>query len=88
MASGRPIIATVDQNTEVGRLLDQAHCGLCIDPEDADALVQAIKKLSQDKSIGKEMGRRGRDFCVKHYSRQVSSNLYFNLIQKFAGKAQ
>ena len=83
MASGRPIIAIVDQNTETGCLLTQAQCGLCTKPENADALAQAILRLYEDDSLRNDMGRRGRDFVVEHYSRQVASKQYHTLIQHF-----
>jgi colanic acid biosynthesis glycosyl transferase WcaI len=83
MASGRPIIATVDPNTEVGRLLDQAHCGLCAEPENAEALSRAIMQLYQDDLLRKDMGRRSRDFVVEQYSRQVASKQYHRLVRHF-----
>jgi colanic acid biosynthesis glycosyl transferase WcaI len=83
MSSGRPILATVEQNTETGCLLAQAQCGLCIEPENADALAQAIMRLYKDDSLRNDMGRRGRDFVVEHYSRQVASKQYHTLIQHF-----
>jgi colanic acid biosynthesis glycosyl transferase WcaI len=86
MASGRPIIATVDPSTEVGRLLDQAHCGLCAEPENAEALSQAIIRLYQDDLLRKDMGRRSRDFVVEHYSRQVASEQYHRLVRHFVGE--
>lgn len=82
MASGNPIIATVDQNTETGRLIDQTQCGLNVEPENPDALVQAILKLYQDPLECNEMGIRGRNFVVTHFSRQVATNQYFQLIQQ------
>lgn len=86
MSSGRPIIATVDRNTEVGCLLAQAQCGLCIEPENADALAQAILRLFNDDALRNDMGSRGRGFVVEHYSRQVASNQYNTLIQRFVDK--
>jgi colanic acid biosynthesis glycosyl transferase WcaI len=84
MASGRPIVATVDPNTEVGRLLDQTGCGFCVEPEDPRALVQAVMRLYEDRLLGCEMGRCGRDFVIEHYSRQVASRGYDALIRTFA----
>ncbi len=83
MASGRPIVAVMDPNTETGRLLDQAQCGLCVEPEDADGLYQAILRLYEDGSLRQEMGIRGRNYAVSHYSRRVASDLYYTLIQRF-----
>lgn len=86
MASGRPIVATVDQNTEVGHLLDQAQCGFCVEPEDSDALAQAILRLYEDDFLRVAMGERGRDFVVEHFSRQVAAKQYHSLIERFVDK--
>ena len=82
MASGRPIVATVDACTEVGRLLEQAHCGVCVEPENGHALAQAILQLYQDAGLREEMGCRGRAFVVEHYSRQVAAQQYYTLIER------
>ncbi len=86
MASGRPIVATVDRNTEVGHLLDRAQCGFCIEPENPDALAQVIMKLYEDGPLRADMGERGRAFAVEHYSRQVAAKQYHSLIERFVDK--
>jgi colanic acid biosynthesis glycosyl transferase WcaI len=82
MASGRPILATVDQNTEVGQLLNDARCGFCTPPEDADSLAEAILNLYGDSALRREMGVRGRDYAVKHYAREVAAGRYYSLIEQ------
>jgi colanic acid biosynthesis glycosyl transferase WcaI len=84
MASGRPMIATVDSNTEVGRLINQVQCGLLVEPENPDALAQAIKGVYENRLLGEEMGRRGRDYVVKNFSRHVAAMDYYQLIKSFA----
>jgi colanic acid biosynthesis glycosyl transferase WcaI len=86
MASGRPIVATVHQDTEVGYLLNQAQCGICVEPENSDALAQAILRLYEDNVLRAAMGERGRDFVVEHFSRQVAAKLYHSLIERFVDK--
>jgi colanic acid biosynthesis glycosyl transferase WcaI len=86
MASGRPIIATVDPKTEVGHLLEQAQCGLCIEPENSASLAQAIMQLCKDDSLRNDMGKRGRDFVVEHYSKQVAAKQYHALIKQFVNR--
>ena len=86
MASGRPVVATADQNSEVGLLLNQAQCGFCIESENSNILAQAILRLYEDDSLRNDMGARGREFVVKHYSRLVAANQYHELIQNFVGK--
>ncbi len=84
MASGRPIIATVAGDTEVSHLLDQAQCGICIEPENPEILVEAILKLYEANELRNEMGRCGRAFVVEHYAKQVASKKYDMLIQVYA----
>jgi colanic acid biosynthesis glycosyl transferase WcaI len=83
LASGRPIVATVDPNTETGRLIDQAQCGLCVEPENPEALTEAILQLYRDTALCREMGKRGRDFAVANFSRLVAANQYYQLIARY-----
>ncbi len=80
MAACRPIIATVDPNTEVGRLLDVAGCGLRVDPEKPNSLAEAVIRLYHDRDLGEKMGKLGRNFVVSHFSRGVASEYYHHLI--------
>ncbi len=82
MASGRPFIATVDKNSEVGILVDQAQCGLCVEPENAAGMAKAILDLSTNEAIRSQMGNKGRDFVVAKYSRRVGAEQYHQLIRK------
>jgi colanic acid biosynthesis glycosyl transferase WcaI len=84
MAAARPFIATVDRNTEVQALADEARCGICVEPEDAGALAEAILRLSRDPDGRREMGRRGRQHVVERYSRQFGARQYLGLIRRHA----
>jgi colanic acid biosynthesis glycosyl transferase WcaI len=84
MSSGRPIIATVDPNTEVGHLLKSAACGLCIPPENSDALAQAILDLFKNVALRDEMGFRGREYVVQKYSRMFAASAYYDIIREFS----
>jgi len=84
MASARPILATVAQDTEVGHLLSQAQCGVCIEPGQANALAEKIIELHKNKSSCIEMGIRGRKFVVEHFGRKAAAGQYFRIIQQVA----
>jgi colanic acid biosynthesis glycosyl transferase WcaI len=88
MASGRPVVASVDRQTEVGSLLEQTRCGLCTEPENAAALAEAVLRLYKDDDLRTEMGRRGRDFVVEYLSTPVASKLYFQLIERCVAKGE
>jgi colanic acid biosynthesis glycosyl transferase WcaI len=85
MASGRPVIATVDENTETSQLLHRAGCGLCVAPGDAGALAEAILSLYKNRPLCVQMGDQGRRYVLDHYSKHVASEHYLDLIKRFAG---
>lgn len=81
MASARPIVATVDRNTEVGSLLEKAECGLCVEPENPEALASTILQLYKDDALRRDMGERGREYVITYYPRQFAAKQYHTLIQ-------
>lgn len=67
-ACGRPIIASrVGGLPEV--VIDQVT-GLMVEPENVDALAQAMEYLIEQPEERLRMGRAGRDFILKHYDWQ------------------
>lgn len=79
MASGRPIIAMVDEGSEVWNIVKGAKCGICVPAERADLLVQAILRLYNNEKERKEMGENGRRFVVENFSRKIISRRYEKL---------
>ncbi|OWK29006.1 alpha-D-kanosaminyltransferase [Sphingomonas mucosissima] len=69
LASGRPVVATVDQNTDLGRELSQ--CGLIVPPHDAQALADAIARLLDDEGLCDELGRNGQQRAAERWSKQA-----------------
>ncbi len=84
MASGRPIVATVDQASEVGRLMKDAVCGRCVPFGDADVLAQAIREFREQPSLREQMGRNGRAYAVEHYSRRRAAIQYLDILRKMS----
>jgi colanic acid biosynthesis glycosyl transferase WcaI len=82
LASGRPLIAAVGRNTEIASLIDQAACGLRVDPGSPQALADAVLQLRKDATRRAIMGQRSREFVVRHYSRQAVSEQLNTLIEK------
>ncbi|NVM20302.1 MAG: glycosyltransferase family 4 protein [Desulfobacterales bacterium] len=80
MASGRPIIAMIDEGSEVWNLVEKAQCGICVVPERPDLLADAILRLCSGEADRKDMGENGRRFVVKNFSRSVTSQKYEELL--------
>lgn len=68
MASGRPIIAMVDEGSEVWNMVNEANCGICVPPERPDELAKGILRLYGDETERKMMGENGRKYVDAHFS--------------------
>lgn len=78
-ACQRPVILSVDG--EARSILEDAQAGLFVVPEDPGSLSEAILNM-QDDPIGRQrMGKNGRDYTVKHYSRKVLSEKLADILQ-------
>lgn len=89
MASGRPVIAMMDDGSEVWNIVNNAKCGLCVPPERPDLLAQTILRLYDNEKERKKMGENGRKFVVENFSRKIISQQYEELFLRVAeNKAQ
>ena len=62
LAGARPLIAAVDENSEIAQLVERAGAGLAIPPEDPEALTKAVRKMVEGPDEARRMGDAGRDF--------------------------
>ncbi|KAF2960930.1 glycosyltransferase family 4 protein [Fervidobacterium sp. 2310opik-2] len=70
MACGKPILAIADGETK--RIIEEAKCGICVEQNDINGIVEAILKLSEMKNSELQlMGYRGYEYYIKHFSKQV-----------------
>jgi colanic acid biosynthesis glycosyl transferase WcaI len=60
LAAGRPLLASIDEGTEVARVVAAAGCGLAVAPDDPTAFVAALRSLLADPTGAAAMGARGR----------------------------
>ncbi len=87
MAAGKPIVASVDAESEVARLIGQVGCGIAVPPGDPAALAGAIDAMRSDEKRAASMGTRGREYVVGHHSRQVVGDRYDGLVLELTGGA-
>ena len=80
MASKRPVLAAVDQGSDAWKLIREAKCGICVEPDNDRALLDAISILRQSPELRNEMGKKGRNFVLKRYTRRVVGKKYHQLI--------
>lgn len=76
LAAGRPLVAAVDCHSDTWQLVQQAECGLCVEPECAEQMADAVLSLYRDRERGRQMGARGRAFIEQGYTRKQVASLY------------
>ncbi|MGC8810748.1 MAG: glycosyltransferase family 4 protein [bacterium] len=82
MAAGRPVVAALNHESDASRLIDEAKCGICVPPEDPQALAEAVLKLYHDASLREELGRNGRRYAEEHLSLDVCVERYEELLRQ------
>jgi glycosyltransferase involved in cell wall biosynthesis len=71
MAAGRPVVASLPAESDARRIINDANCGICVDPSDDEALAIAIQRLHDDRILASEMGLRGRAYVEVHFSQEA-----------------
>lgn len=79
MAAGRPIVLAIDG--VIRKVVEQAQAGLAVPPGNAQALAMAIRRLYTERSWGRAMGRRGRQFVAAHFDRAVQAQKIVQILE-------
>jgi colanic acid biosynthesis glycosyl transferase WcaI len=69
MAAGKPIIAAVNELSEAGRMIEGAHCGVVVPPEEPEALAAALRRLHRHPTEFEQFGEAGRTHVRERYER-------------------
>ena len=69
LASGKPVLATVESNTQIAAVLDGA--GVVVPPDDLLAFTNEIIKLAKNKDLRRKLGENARKYAVEHLSRDA-----------------
>lgn len=73
MLSGKPVIASVDQDSATTRYIKEAQCGISVKPDNIDALVDGFRKFSSmPHEQLKTLGTNSRQFAEKYLTKEVN----------------
>jgi colanic acid biosynthesis glycosyl transferase WcaI len=84
MCAGRPVIGAVDDDSETARIIKNAQCGLCVQPESPAELAEAVLLLKKSPEVTMEMGRKGREYVERNLRREVIALHYSELFKSVA----
>jgi colanic acid biosynthesis glycosyl transferase WcaI len=70
MASGRPIVASIDPETPAADLLRESGGAVLVEPESPDSLADAMQDLARDPARRQELGRKARAFAERCFAKE------------------
>ena len=83
LLSGRPVLASVDQDSSTKRILEGEGCGKTVIPDDKEALVAGFKFFANKTHDERaKMGKRSREYAMAHLTREVNLSLVINTIKQ------
>ena len=83
LLSGRPVLASVDQDSSTKRILESKGCGKTVVPDDKDALISGFKYFAEmAQSEREKMGEKSREYAMTHLTREVNLSLVINSINQ------
>jgi colanic acid biosynthesis glycosyl transferase WcaI len=84
MSCARPVILGVDGQAR--QIIEDAGAGIFIEPENAEALVNAISRLSANRELGLALGQKGREYILQNFSREHTAEKYIAELYSLVGK--
>ncbi len=78
MYSGKPIIYAIDSGK--ANIVNLYNCGITVEPENPKAIAEGVLKLyNLSKQDREEMGKRGREAVIEHFTYEKLAKKYANL---------
>jgi len=79
MACEKPVIVAVDGQAR--GIVEAAGAGIFVEPQNSEALVEAIAALASDPDRRKAMGTNGRNYIVTYLSREKTAQKYLEVLE-------
>jgi colanic acid biosynthesis glycosyl transferase WcaI len=85
MAAGRPVVASLPQESDARVIITEADCGIFVNAGDGISLANAIQKLASDPALGQKMGKRGRAYAEENFSREGCASQMESVLKQTVG---
>ena len=73
MLSGKPVLASVDEDSATSRFINEADCGISVEPDDIESIKNGFLYFaSMDRDALKKQGHNSQVFSRKNLTREVN----------------
>ncbi len=80
LAAARPVVAAIDEGTEVTRILASSGAGVAVPPDSPHEFIEAIRAMAADPHSATAMGLNGRRWVETHVSPAAVAHSYLSLV--------
>lgn len=81
MATGTGILAQFDKDSELDRTIDEASCGVTVEPGNVERIAETIKSLAADREQCRKYGINARRYAVENISKEKALDEYTRIIK-------
>lgn len=79
MASARPVVVAIDGIAR--KLVEDAECGMFVEPENSEQLAETLKTLQADPELRARMSENGRRYVTENFDRRRIAARYLETIE-------
>ncbi len=76
MAAGRPILAFLDPESEIGRTIVENNCGVVLRDPTGTQVASIVRELKQNRARLERMGQNGRSAFLANYTLSLAAQRY------------
>jgi glycosyltransferase involved in cell wall biosynthesis len=84
MSCKKPVLLAIDGVSR--ELVENANCGIYVEPENAEDIVRGIKEALKNKSNLTSLGENGYHYAKKHFDRTKLAKEYLENVQEMLDK--
>lgn len=82
MAVGKYVLGVLDEGSEARKIVEEAKCGICIEPGDYKKVYEKINEIIEIKEKINDIGLSGRKYLEENLTKKISINKYKENILK------
>jgi hypothetical protein len=81
--SAKPVIACVEEQSDVANILNETNCGLVTKPESVEDLNVAMKRMYETRRADLQlMGEKGKDYAISNLSKHANLSRLVTVIEE------
>jgi len=82
LASGRAVLAAIEDESEVANIVRERNCGLVVEPENPEKMAEAIEYFYKNRHLVRIYGENARRAAEERYSRKIAVEKYRKLFEE------